>query len=262
MEINKNDLLNKFTTKEEKMLVSKVLDQYNYCKKARGKTFTDFVDPIKAEILIKILSNDKDINIESFGGYGSSERTILGFSPKDNLLKIEDFPISSLEIKYNSRFHKELTHREFLGSILGLGIKRSKLGDILIFEGKSIVFILDDIVEYICANLTEVTNSKVTCKIVTNEIEVETKKEENIKTTVASLRLDAVISNLFHVSRGKANDFVESEKVFINWVNITNTSKQVNVNDIITVRGIGRIKINEILGKSKKDRIIISVTKY
>lgn len=262
--INKQKLLNSIQVKEDKILFSKVIDQLNFCIKNYENTFTDFLPILKYLEIKYILSNMKiEQNIKIFGGVEEAERVIIGFFPEYIEAEEKDFPISILEITYDKKYSKELTHRDFLGSIIGLGIERGKIGDIIIENNKAICFINNSIIDYININLEKVGRTKVKTKIINiNNYNIPKPKIEEKNIIISSLRLDAVLSGAFNVSRGKISDYIKGEKAFVNFVIETNGAKNVKLNDIITLRGLGRIKVLDIVGKTKKDRIVLNIGKY
>ncbi len=261
--MNREKMLKAFKLPEERLLFAKTLDVALLCQKQHINTYTDFLDPVKTAQFLAMLK-EVDIFASAFGGNDFCERKIIGFSLEKDLYK-ETFPIAKLEVKYNEKFSKSLTHRDFLGSILGLSIARSKVGDIIISKSSAFVYVSKDISQFICLNLLKVSKTSVTVTESNNFLEQDeqNEQEEKIKSnaiTVSSLRLDAVLSVAFKISRSKSSQLVDSEKVFVNWVLVKNGTKQVAENDVITVRGIGRITINGFSGKSKKDKFIINIS--
>lgn len=246
---------------EEKLALAKVVDKANTAIKTYHCEFSGFMDPYKAYKFKSLLSAERDVKIVLYGGYPMSERLKLGFFTEYEEVSFDEFPITAIEVKYNSGFSSGLTHRDFLGSVLGLGITREKVGDIILENDRAVVFADSDISDYICINLEKVKRTTVKCKILESYKPKETEIVEK-KFTVASLRLDAVCGHAFNLSRGKAADLIKGEKAYLNWKNETSVSKSVSENDIITLRGYGRIKIIEIIGTTKKDRILINVGLY
>ncbi|MCQ4726337.1 YlmH/Sll1252 family protein [Anaerotignum faecicola] len=261
--LDKQALLRNVYQPDERLLLAKVLDQADFSLKRHSDTFTDFCDPKKMETVMSVIRNISGINFFIFGGSGECERRIIGFCPDYREIENFDFPIKAVKVSANMKFSKELSHRDFLGSVLGLGIDRGKVGDIFIFDNYSIIFAFDDIAEYIAANLERVGRTAVKTEIMEIcDIQMPEKNVVEKSITVASLRLDAVIGGIFNISRGKASDLIEGEKVFINWLSVTNVSKPVKEGDMISVRGLGRAKFMSLNGKTKKGRIGIVVEKY
>lgn len=259
---DKNMLLKSITEPDEKLVYAKAFDQAYYCLTKSAISFTDFLDPYKVSGLLKLFNgNNYSLTLTPFGGHTDCERKIIGFSPDYLNISEDGFPISAIEIKYNSAFSRKLTHRDFLGSILGLGIERKKIGDIILSDGSALVFSYDDIAGYICANLERVSNTKVKTALVSPHDFIYP-DDDSIKKrmTVSSLRIDTVLAGIFNISRSKAADYIGAEKVFINWVVVKNAAKTLSEGDSITVRGVGRAKFIGVSGKSKKDKFVIDVT--
>lgn len=260
---DKQELLKHVKKPEEKLWFAKALEQAYYCMKNYEPCFTDFSDPLKIGELINLIGKKHEFAAMAFGGFEGSERLMAGFFPDFCEPSEDSFPIKAVEIKYNEKFSKKLAHRDFLGSILGLGLSRDKIGDILIFEGFAIAMVSDDIADYICHNLEKVSHTAVDARIVdAKEIEFLKPKADEKTIIVSSLRLDSVLSGAFNLSRGKIADYIAAEKAFVNWRSESSASKNVSAGDVITLRGVGRIKINEISGKTKKDRIVVNILKF
>lgn len=249
---------------EEKLLFAKVLDQADFCLQKHKMTFSDFMDIAKCMYLKEILCKIPNIAFTMFGGYGESERNMFGFTPDYMDISSDDFPIQLLEIKKNLKFgQSDLTHRDYLGSILGLGIDRSKIGDILLMEDKTLCFVHEEVAEYISMNLQKVSRTSVKILMVDRKESILPKRKlEQYHMTVSSLRLDAIVSAAFSISRGKAQSLIRSEKTTINWTVVSNTSFIVKEGDILSLRGYGRIKLEEVLGNTKKGRIGIEIGRY
>ena len=190
------------------------------------------------------------------GLFENAERKILIIGTYEDLSK--EF-LKVIEILSQ----KVLEHRAVLGSILGTGVKREVIGDIAIENNIANVVVMSDISKYLIQNLDQIGREKVKLRIIKNDeiIKIEPKFRE-IKTTVASLRLDAVISACFGLSREISSKLVENEKVNLNYKEATNSSKQVKENDLISVRGYGRFEIEEVLGETRKDRVRVILKLY
>lgn len=262
--INKNEILKHISNKDDKILFSKIIDQYNLSCRNFDITFTEFVPMLKySEFLGYLKYNNLDTQILNFGGFEYAERTLVGFFPEYIEAENSSFPISILEIEYNLKYSKNLTHRDFLGSIMGLGIDRSKIGDILVEDGKSICFVHNDIVEYLNANLIKVASTNVNTKICDLQNYIIPEKEfEEKNIIVSSLRLDVVVAGAFNMSRNKISNFIKADKVFLNFQAENNISKIIKLGDIITLRGYGRIKVLEVVGNTRSDRIVLKIIKY
>jgi len=249
-----------FTDPEEKLLFAKASDRLAECKKKNKNTFTDFLDPFKTEKFLRAFSREAGLTMRAFGGHNEAERRMIGFSVDEDFSD-EDFPIEALNVKFDPRFHKPPRHRDYLGSLFALGIDRAKTGDIILVENGAVIFVCREIAEFVAENFIRTGNAAVRCEAGAALFEAAAGKPPR-RITVASLRLDAVVSGAFKISRSKSAALVESEKVFVNWTPAINPSKQLNEGDVVTVRGLGRIKIEGAAGKTKKDRFIINITMY
>ncbi len=248
---------------ENKAAVSRINDIIQQCLKKRIKVFSYFITPAQMEDVIKTVQTYRDVKYMAFGGNDQCERRMLGFCPDYMDISQNDFPVDVIKISTNKKFSTEMSHRDYLGSILGLGIDRSKIGDIIVFDGSALCYVKKEISDYISTNLVKVGRNNVLTEVFDIEnIELPEVKTEEKSYTVPSLRLDAVAGGAFNLARGKIQDLIEGEKVFINFITEVSPSKNVSARDIISVCGFGRIKVLSINGRTKKDRISITVLKY
>lgn len=248
---------------ENRAAVSRIEDIIGQCLKKHIKVFSDFITPAQMEDIIKTAQSYRDIKYMSFGGNSQCERRIMGFCPDYMDICQEDFPIDIIKISANKKFSVEMSHRDYLGSVLGLGIDRSKVGDIIIFDGSALCYVKKEISDFINTNLIKVGRNNVLTEVFDiKEFELPEVKTEEKSYTVSSLRLDAVSGGAFNLARGKIQSLIEGEKVFLNFITELSPSKNVTEGDMISVRGYGRVKVLSINGRTKKDRISITVLKY
>lgn len=253
-------ILDRYKEYEDRVLVNEILDYAKACKSGYNFRHTDFLDPRQQKIAEDILNLHKDLCCGFFGGIEASERAVCIIHEENYELIKEDIPITLLSISW-SKNSRKLTHRDFLGSIMGCGIKREKIGDIILDEDKAYVACMSDISKYLLYNLNKVGSTTVSI----SEAKVALKKKEEVKiitSTVASLRLDCLISTGFGVSRAKAAEIIKSGKVKVNWEDAAGSSKEIKQGDVISLRGRGRIVLEEVSGTTKKDRIRIVIKKY
>lgn len=223
---------------------------------SRGYTCcTDFLNMEEQSILEK-----SKLPCLKYGGYPSAERIVALFGES---IAQGDIPVSLLEIAPASqKFADRLGHRDFLGGLMHLGIKRETLGDIIVFENTGYLFCLKTVKDYIIDNLSKVKHTTVSVKEVDSLPQNAVAKPESTEIITASLRLDAIISAVYRLSRSESSKLFAQEKVFVNSIAAANTSYQVKENDIISVRGFGRIQFISKLRTTKKDRIVIEILKY
>ena len=238
-------------------LFTKVRDRLFLCKSRKMPSFTDFYDPAKWSAFSAAI-NDKDIHVVNFGGFDDCERRMIGFFPFDEDCSTDDFPIKCLQISHNVKFNKSPRHQDYLGSIIGLGFDRGRIGDILIGEEYAQVFVHLDISDYICQQLEHIGRVPVKLEYV-DKPKLSQADEIEAQLNVASFRLDALVAAVFKISRGQTLPLIRSEKVFVNWMPCIDPSKKIKPGDMITLRGHGRARIGEVLGTTKKDRLRVSV---
>ncbi len=251
---NKNEILNKIQDKESRFEASKVLDAYFLSEKVGCQSVTDFLTPVfMTNMLADLERYFNYFDAFSFGGYQSAERRCIVFK-KDEYAY---YDIEVLKITTNTKFNKPLEHRAVLGSILGLGINRCKVGDIVFEKEVCYVFVKSEIVDYIVYNLEYVGRSKVKVET-TLFTEIENEVEEQLKTTtVSSLRVDTIVASVTNNSRSEVKKLFEKELVLVNWKVCNNPESLIKEGDIITVRKFGRIKLDRVKGMSKKGKFII-----
>lgn len=261
--IKKDEILQKLISKDDKMLYAYIIDKIRICESKHITTFSPFLPAIKCKEILNTILGKISCKIKIFGEDMELERLMLCFYneyEKENI----SFDISILEISYNKKYAKTLNHRNFLGSIMGLGVQREKIGDIILDdENKAICFVSNDIKDYILINLDKVGASKVSVKeFDAYTYKIPAKKFEPKHIIIPSTRLDSIVSSAFNISRGKASELIKANKVLVNTVEVNSVSKSIMEGDIITLRGFGKIKIKDIKSKTKKDNIVLNILKY
>lgn len=204
---------------------------------------------------------EKDVML--WGGTVNSERVVIRFGDPDELYYEEDFPIRILRVSpRQEKFSETLTHRDFLGAILNLGIERDMIGDILVHDNSAYFFVLEKLAALVCSDLDRVKHTSVNCSIVSELPEDYLPKllEENI--TVSSPRLDAVIAKVYHLSRGDAKELFDSEKVTVNGRLCINPETILRENSKVTVRGYGKFEYRGEERITKKGKTGITILRY
>ncbi|OPX43237.1 hypothetical protein CLHUN_27850 [Ruminiclostridium hungatei] len=243
-------------------MVSRLLDKAEQCRYS-SFVYSDFLSPYEATVAKRVLDKTAGVFYTFTGGYEGAERVLAAMS--QDFIDAEDAlssaPISYLRIRPLAE--KELSHRDYLGSIMGLGVKREKIGDILVYENYGDVFLIDKLAEYISYNLDKIGNAKVECQL--QQVYMYTppeRKEKIINTTVASVRADAVTASGFGLSRTKVMEYFRAQRVNVNWELVVNPSRQLAQGDVISIRGMGRILLDKVGGTTRKDRINIVVRRF
>jgi RNA-binding protein YlmH len=257
---NKTELLKSITDDDTRILYARALDKAVAALKSYEPQFSDFMDPYKMGALCDIVNREYgyELNTMVWGGYADAERRTIGFFPEYAEPGTDVFPISCVRIDYNAKFSRELTHRDYLGSVLGLGINREKTGDILIDESGAYMLMATEVAHFVASGLERVGHTKVKVSVVDN-FQAPVKDGTEKRLTVASLRLDAVLCGALNISRGKAAELIKGEKAFVNWAVAKSGAVTVVEGDVLTLRGTGRVILKEITGVTKKDRISVTV---
>lgn len=257
---------------DKELLISHCTDKINYSVDNSIITKTDFLSTDErsdVEFLTKKFS--KDVDMFWFGGYDDAERTVAVIIPacycftgtyKDFLDAYpESNPIALIRISKDK--FSQISHRDYLGAIMGLGIKRKLIGDILVFEWGAYVFVADSIADYIVDNLNQCGRASVKCEVVNiDKLDLPEDKVEIVFHSVASMRLDNILSAGFGLSRNNCNNVIASGVVFVNSVRADKKDMLIKENDKIVLRGKGKIVIDSIIGKNKRDRIHINIRHY
>lgn len=231
--------------------------------------FTDFLDLNQQSQFYNYINNSKNkppVKCELYGGLYLSEipveRKIAGFYPLDISYEFE-IPIEIIIIRpVNMKFAENLNHRDFLGGILNLGIEREVIGDILVNNNEAYVFVKNTMSKYIIDNLFKIKHTSVYGEYCQKEdVQYEAKFQE-MTGSVASERIDGVISFVYNKSRNIAQELIASGNVFVNGVEISSKSFILKANDIVSVRGFGKFMFMEIISMTKKGRYYIKIKKY
>ena len=248
--------------KEELMLQKRLIELSRLSYQRGIVTFSDFLNLNELNILHTIPKHELDSAYVTFGGYDHSERQMVAFLP-DALCYEYEYPISILKISpLQKKFSEKLSHRDYLGSLLNLGIERSKLGDILVEDDFAILFAHESLENYLMEELTRVRHTSIMIsRMETAEFQYQPKVEE-IKGSVSSVRLDSLLALAFHSSRTKLVAYIEGGKVFVNGKLVTSNGYQIKENDIVSVRGLGRFRYKEMTSQTKKGRCFVTIELY
>jgi len=255
-------LIGHLRDQEEKAILAKVLDHAENVLKNHRPLLTNFYDPYHTGLIISMLERIPDLDFATNGGYETAERVRTAIFPdyldENNI----DYETVLLAVEGNFKIVK-VTHRDFLGSILGLGIKREMVGDLIVTDTGCQVVAVKEVAPYLSANLTRVHRVRVDVReIKPEELVLPEIKVKEIKTTVASLRLDAVAAAGFGTSRTRIAREILAEKLSLNWHTCSNVASPVRPGDIISMRGRGRIEVAEVKGSTRSGRIGIVIRRF
>ena len=248
--------------KEEQLLVKR-FRELSYQASLKGyHTFTDFLNLNEINLFFSNRKEFASVNYSFWGGHKEAERQILSFHTEDSII-IEEFNILMIEIRpVHAKFADQLTHRDFLGALIHLGIDRSKLGDILIKDNIGYVFTDYVIGDYIIQNLSKIKHTQVVCsRCSTDEVNIEPSFKE-IRGTISSNRLDSVVSLALNTSRSSITGLISGGKVYVNGRIVESNSYVLKDDDIVSVRGHGKFVFKGITNQTKKGRLSATILKY
>ncbi len=220
-----------------------------------------FLDPYGIEIAETVAANYDELSIMLDGGYPGAERQKAIFVYRE-FGGSPSFDISVVCAEWNSEF-AHLTHRDILGALMGIGLEREAIGDILVTAGKAQVLTDKKISDFLLNEWKQIGAASVHVALGnTEDIAPREEKVKEINATVASLRADSVAAAGFGISRSRAVADIESEKLKLNWQSVKNASQMIREGDILSMRGRGRVEVVEVRGKTKKGRIGISLRRF
>lgn len=255
--------------KEQDLLFEKRLDDLAHTSYYREITvYTDFLDLNELHIVHSFQEKNHGVRILFFGGYEGAERQIAAFLP--DALSCNEYkdltpvyPIDCLKISPVSRkFSEQLTHRDFLGALIHLGIDRCKLGDLVLKDQDCFLFCHSHMTEFILQNLEKVKHTNVKLEQIFDPMEMPQPEFKEIQGTVASVRLDSMIALAFSSSRSSMLGLIEGGKVFVNGRLTVSNGYPLKPQDIVTVRGYGKFKYEGVKNMTKKGRCAVIINRY
>jgi RNA-binding protein YlmH len=222
--------------------------------------WTDFIEPPLREEAEAVLKWENGIRFNSWGGYSQSERRRLVIYPDYYIVETIEPALAFLAITVTGQ--SELTHRDYLGAVMSLGIKREKIGDLLVGPMGCQMVVTPELAEYLRLNLVAVGNRQTTIALIDPEqLNLPDRREKVIRTTVASLRLDAIAALGFGDSRTKMAREIKAERVKVNWKAVKSPDLELTPGSVISIRGRGRVEFREVTGTSKKGRLGVLLTR-
>ena len=255
MTMDREQLLGHLRGEDERRIGSRIADLIEIALRDGEPVRTDFLDPHEQRVAAGLIESVPEASYRSYGGYHAAERKRLLIFPHFYLVELLEDPVSAIDVTVKNRF-EELTHRDFLGALLGTGISRSKIGDVLVTGRGCQAVVAEESAAYILGALDRVGRSPVeVAEIDLERLEVPPERVKEIKTTVASLRLDAVASSGFGTSRTKMAREIKAERVKVNWVTVRDPAHGVKEGDVLSIRGRGRVVVEEVSDKTRKGRI-------
>jgi photosystem II S4 domain protein len=247
---------------ENRESVARVVDLADQAIKTWEVVLTDFLSPPELVEIQQQFGRLTEVQLVAWGGYPQAERQRLAIARSELPLDQSQVEVAALDIAGNFLFDPA-THRDFLGAMLGCGLVREKTGDVIVLgERGGQAIVVPEMVEYLETHLTQVRSVPVrTQRIDLNELKIREPKKKEMTTVEASMRLDAIASAGFGVSRSKMSDLITAGDVRVNWKDISQASHQVKSGDLIAIRGKGRLEVGEVT-VTKKDRYCVQLTRF
>ncbi|MCL5056791.1 MAG: YlmH/Sll1252 family protein [Actinobacteria bacterium] len=246
----------------DRLILARAADMALDVLKTHKTHITDFYDPYHTGLVVSALKFTAGVSYRADGGYPGAERQRVVICP--DYLNPEDADSGLVYLSITGSFHGSPPgHRDYLGSLLGLGLKREKLGDVLVNDGGASVIVSAEVAPYITAQLSRVGRWEVSVdSIEAGELKLPEERVKTVSTTVSSLRLDSVAAAGYGVSRSKMADYITSERVNLNWQVKSSPSQTVKEGDIISIRGRGRVEVTAVKGASRGGRIFVELNRY
>lgn len=250
---------------EDRLLLAKIYDKISSGERKNIPSATCFLSGREQELAKQLVQRMGIADTHFYGGTPNADRRVLCYVPEyylpEEFFLSEDSPVAALRAEISS--YDTLTHRDFLGGILGQGIKREVLGDIFVSEGHCDFLVLREMAPYLLQHLGSVGRAKIQLsEIALTDIDVPQQKMKTIHDTVASLRLDSIMASGFQMGRSKAQTYISAGKTEVNHALVTKADRMVEEGDVISARGLGKLLVEQVKGQTKKGRTAVVLQKY
>lgn len=249
-------------TPEDRLLLAKLWDKINSGIRKNIPAHTGFLSP-REQLLAEYLFGQAE-GLSLFGGYEDAERKMYVYLPdylEEAFLQHEESPVVCMRAVFYKDEHPN--HRDFLGALMGCGVTRESVGDILVSENSCDFFVTEEIAEYLLHNFEKAGRTSLQLrKITLDEVLLPEQNFSEIKDTVASVRLDSIISSGFRISRTVAADYVLAGKAAVDGLPCEKPDKPISQGCKISVRGLGKLKLVQIGHTTKKGRISVTIHRY
>jgi photosystem II S4 domain protein len=247
---------------ENREALVKIIDRAEQAIKTWEVVPSDFLSPPELAEAQRVFGRLTEVSLMAWGGYPQAERQRLAIARADLPLEPENVALAVINIAGNFLFDSA-THRDFLGALLGTGIVREKVGDVIVLgERGAQAIVVPELVEFLQDSLKQVRSVPVkTTLIGFEDLKIREPKQKEMVTTEASMRLDAIASAGFGMSRSKMVDLIGSGDVRVNWREVSSASLALKPGDLIAIRGKGRLVVGEVM-VTKKERFRVNLTRW
>lgn len=264
--MNKRELLDKYARDgEQRLLLARVLDQQQRAQQRGIPTHTGFLSPAEQAQSADLLMAAAPGQGVLFGGYPDAERKLWAFLPdwleEETWREGEDCPLCALEVRAPEM--ASLTHRDYLGSLMGLGLTREKIGDILLTETGAQVLVLRETLPILLSQWEKAGKYPVRlAELPLSALTPSQGEVKQVRATVATVRLDAVLAAGFSIPRSRAAELIRAGRVMVNHRPCEKADKTLEAGDVLTCRGLGKCVLTQVGGTSRRGRIILELDRY
>ena len=261
---NKRQYLKSMSMDKETIVLKKrLLDLANQSYQNNMFTFSGFLSLHEQQLIEEIRKENAFIAVTLYGGNTDCERMMARFGNKEELGYEEAFPIRCIKIEpLIEKFADALTHRDFLGAVMNLGVERNTIGDIFVQGKSAYLYCHQKMAEYLLEELDKVKHTHVKCHLIDSVEELPTVEPIPKEVLVSSCRIDGVISKVYNISRTGSLELFRSGRIFVNGKLMENNSYVLKAADSVTVRGFGKFIFKEEVYKTKKEKLRILIEKY
>lgn len=263
--LKRQEILDKIQDKEQKIFVSNILDKVNKFEVSSNVVATNFLD-LNDILLATSILNSLKIDYMLYAPNKFMEKKIIIFIPEDLPYDIEDTYSNYIScIKITPKLKDKLVHKDYMGSIYSLGIKREYIGDIFVTGESGYLFCMKSIEEYILTNLVTVSNQTVQIDILSifnDEVKKLKVDYEDKNIIVPSFRADVVLSEIYNLSRSVVKEKIEKKEMFVNSKCILSCNIILKENDIVSLKRCGKFMVGNVLKKTKSENVVLNIKKY
>lgn len=245
---------------ETKNTVKKIADKALYVNKNYMTAITEFINPHIAEICIPVIKN-YSIEFEIFPSYENCERKVFILYPEQSETDENDY-LTGIRVNNKSKF-KKLSHKDYLGALMSLGIDRNKTGDIYVYDDYADIIVHSDIADYIIYNMDKIGHNKIEAeKVKLSQVNFKEQEHEIVNIISSSMRIDNIVKHLTNSSREKAAIIIKSGNVKNNFIPEDRVSVELKEGDLLSISKVGRFKIYKITGTTKSGKLKVQIKHY
>lgn len=249
--------------KEELQLKKRMLDFAEKSYRQNIFCFTGFLGLAEQDLYYRMEKELLFSHPALFGGDSQAERKMIRFGSPEECGYEEAYPITCIHVKpLLAKFSDDFSHRDFLGALMNLGTERDCIGDIRIGNREGYLYCISSMAEFVCQNLIQIKHTHVRCEIIDQIGETGLEKPEELEEVVGSLRIDACLAKIYHISRAESIALFSDRKVFVNGRLTENNSRNLKTGETVNVRGYGKFLFQGVKYETKKGKFCLSIALY